>query len=140
MNLDYLLYLCFRWPGKKYVIVCPPPVPRKTAAEAKEAKQAKRFSETVLSPSQVPEKTAEDLKGVMYYEYDVMFHFLFASLRRADGANSVTSAGVKTFNIFAGPGLHRYSNSTLQFQAMCHLTITGILCVHQPQFTAGGIS
>ena len=25
-------------------------------------------------------------------------------------------------------------------QAMCHLTITGILCVHQPQFTAGGIS
>jgi hypothetical protein len=64
----------------------------------------------------VPEKTAEDLKGVMYYEYDVMFHFLFASLRRADGENSVTSAGVKTFDIFAGQGMHRYSNFTLQIK------------------------
>ena len=116
MNLDYLFYLCFRWPGKKYVIVCPPPVPRKTAAEAKEAKQAKRFSETVLSQSQVPEKTAEDLKGVMYYEYDVMFHFLFALLRRADGVNSETSAVVKTFDIFAGLGVHRYSIFTLQIR------------------------
>ena len=84
--------------------------------EAKEAKQAKRFSETVLSQIQAQEKPAEDLKGVMYYEYDVMLHFLFASLRHADGANSVTSAGVKTFDIFAGPGLHRYSNFTLQIR------------------------
>ena len=84
----------------------------------------------------MPEKTAEDLKGVMYYEYDVMFHFLFASLRRADGANSVTSAGVKTFDIFAAQVFELYSSN----QAMSHLTITGILCVHQPQFMAGGIS
>ena len=43
------------------------------------------------------------------YEYDLMFHYLLASLRRADGTNSVTSTGVKTLNIFAGlpVGEHR---------------------------------
>ena len=40
-------------------------------------------------------------------EYDLMFHYLLAVLRRADGANSVTASGVKTFNIFAGLGEHR---------------------------------
>ena len=49
----------------------------------------------------------EDQKGVMYYEYDLMFHYLLASMRRADGANSITSTGVKTFDIFAGQGGHR---------------------------------
>ncbi len=40
----------------------------------------------------------------MYFEYDLMFHYLLASLRRADGVNSVTSTGVKLFNIMAGRG------------------------------------
>jgi hypothetical protein len=48
----------------------------------------------------------EDQKGVMYFEYDLMFHYLLASLRRADGKNSVTSTGVELFNIFAGLGEH----------------------------------
>jgi hypothetical protein len=43
-------------------------------------------------------------KGVMYF---VTFHYLLASLRRADGMNSVTSTGVKLFNILAGRGEHR---------------------------------
>jgi hypothetical protein len=42
-----------------------------------------------------PEPRVKDLKEVMYYEYDLMFHYFFALLRRADGANSVTAAGVK---------------------------------------------
>ena len=37
-----------------------------------------------------------------------MFHYLLASLRRADGENCVTSTGAKTFNVFAGLGEHRY--------------------------------
>jgi hypothetical protein len=53
------------------------------------------------------EQEQNDQKGVMFYEYDLMFHYLLALLRRADGANSVTSTGVKTFDIFAGLGEHR---------------------------------
>jgi hypothetical protein len=45
--------------------------------------------------------------GVMYHEYDLMFHYLLASLRRADGENSVTTNGTKLFDIFAGIGKHR---------------------------------
>ena len=86
-----------------------PPVPRKTQSEAKEAKQAKFFADsTVTIPvGDKDQERVNDVKGVMYYEYDLMFHYLLASLRRADNANSVTSTGVKTFNIFAGLGEHR---------------------------------
>ena len=50
------------------------------------------------------EQEQEDQKGVTDNEYDLVFHFLLVSLRRADGSNSVTSAGVKTLDIFAGLG------------------------------------
>ena len=46
-------------------------------------------------------------EGVLYYEYDLMFHYLLASLRHADGKDSVTKAGTKLFDIFAGLGQHR---------------------------------
>jgi hypothetical protein len=82
--------------------VCPPPVPRKTPTEVKQAK----YDKTLGSPSGDIDRI-QDMKGVMYYEYDLMFHYLLASLRRADGLNGVTSTGVKTFNIFAGLGEHR---------------------------------
>jgi hypothetical protein len=36
----------------------------------------------------------------MHFEYDLMFHYLLASLCSADGANSVTSTGVKLLNIW----------------------------------------
>ncbi len=105
----YLLYLLCRWPDKKYVIICPPPVARKPPSEVKESKQAKRFAEPIIEITigdKEPERV-ENQKGVMYYKYDLVFHYLLASLRRADGANSVTSTGIKTFNIFAGLGEHR---------------------------------
>jgi hypothetical protein len=62
-----------------------------------------------LGNSQLEEEDPDKVvyKGVMYFEYDLMFHYLLASLRRADGANSVPSAGVKLFDIFAGLGEHR---------------------------------
>jgi hypothetical protein len=92
------------WPGKKYIYICPPPSPKRTqaASEVQEAKQAKKSGKI---PDEYPEKA--DSKGVMYFEYDLMFHYLLASLRRADGANSVTSTGVKLFDILAGRGEHR---------------------------------
>ena len=43
----------------------------------------------------------------MYYEYDLMFHYLLASLRHADGKDSVNKSGAKLFDIFAGLGKHR---------------------------------
>ena len=49
----------------------------------------------------------DNQKGVMYHEYDLMFHYLLASLPRADGKNSVTATGTKLFDIFAGLGEHR---------------------------------
>ena len=111
--LCYLYYLWCRWPDKKYVVICPLPVPRKTPSEAKEAKQANKFAETTvtITVGDTDTERVYNVKGVMYYEYDLMFHYLLASLRRAestaDGAKSVTSTGVKTFNIFAGLGEHR---------------------------------
>ena len=55
-----------------------------------------------------PEEEGEERKGVLYYEYDLMFHYLqvLASLRHADGkdSDSVTKAGTKLFDIFAGLG------------------------------------
>ena len=104
----YLFYLWFRWPDKKYIIICPPPVPRKPPSETKAAKQGRKSLEAFITVTVgESEPRVEDLKGVMYYEYDLMFHYLLASLRRADGANSVTASGIKTFNIFAGLGEHR---------------------------------
>ena len=92
-----------------YVVICPPPVPRKTPSEAKEAKRANKFAETTvtITVGDTDTERVNNVKGVMYYEYDLMFHYLLASLRRADGAKSVTSTGVKTLNIFAGLGKHR---------------------------------
>ena len=104
--LFYLFYLCCRWLNKRYVIICPPPVARKPPPTDKASKTATGKSIEVTVGDKDPEHV-EDQKGVMYYEYDLMFHYLLASLRRADGANSVTSAGVKTFDIFAGLGEHR---------------------------------
>ena len=91
---------------QKYVIICPPPVARKPPPKEKASKKATGKSIEVTVGDKDLEHV-EDQKGVMYYEYDLMFHYLLASLRRADGANSVTSTGVKTFNIFAGLGEHR---------------------------------
>ncbi len=45
--------------------------------------------------------------GVMYHEYNLMNHYLLASVPRADGVNSVTSKGEKLFDVFAGVGRHR---------------------------------
>jgi hypothetical protein len=56
-----------------------------TPSEVKAAKQAKRFSAPsgceITVGNKDPERV-EDQKGVMYYEYDLMFHYLLASLRR----------------------------------------------------------
>ena len=97
-----LIVLISRWPGKKYIYICPPPSPKRTASEIQDVKQAKRSGKI---PEEDPDK--DDSKGVMYFEYDLMFHYLLASLRRADGAKSVTATGVKLFNILAGRGEHR---------------------------------
>ena len=100
--LMLLIVLISRWPGKKYIYICPPPSPKRTASEVQEAKQAKKSGKI---QEEDPDK--DDSKGVMYFEYDLMFHYLLASLRRADGAKSVTTTGVKLFNIMAGRGEHR---------------------------------
>ena len=92
-----------RWPDKQYRIICPPPTPKRTASEVKEAKEAKKLGR----PPPPEEQEQDDQKGVMFYDYDIMFHYLLASLRRADGTNSVTSTGVTTLDIFAGLGQHR---------------------------------
>ena len=107
--VTYLTYI-FRWPDKRYTIICPPPSTRKSPSEVKAAKEAAR--EARISGKAVieedPEAEAEQAnKGVMYHEYDLMFHYLLASLRRADGKNSVTATGTKLFDIFAGLGQHR---------------------------------
>ncbi len=76
----------------------------------------------------------------MYYEYDLMFHYLLAALRRADDASSVTAAGVKTFNTFAGLGEHRWLIIPRRLWWSCFWPFaTDMLCVHHPLFTAGGI-
>ncbi len=90
-----------RW-EKQYRIVCPPPTPKKTPSEAKDAKDAKKQGVTMLDT----DPTADQM-GVIYHEYDLMFHYLLATLRRADGANSVTTNGTKLFDVFAGIGQHR---------------------------------
>ena len=97
------MLLYSRW-EKQYRIVCPPPTPKKTPAEARDAKDAKKQGVTIMLLDADP--TADQM-GVMYHEYDLMFHYLLASLRRADGENSVTANGTKLFDIFAGIGKHR---------------------------------
>ena len=91
----------YRWPDKSYRFICPPPSAKRTSSEVKDFKEAQKQGRASVDQDQ------EDQKGVMYHEYDLMFHYLLASLRRADGADSVTSTGQKTFNIFAGLGEHR---------------------------------
>ena len=91
-----------RW-EKQYRVVCPPPSTKKTPAEAKAAKEAKKQGVTMILDAE----PTEDQMGVMFHEYDLMFHYLLASLRRADGENSVTANGTKLFDIFAGIGKHR---------------------------------
>ena len=97
------MLLYSRW-EKQYRIVCPPPTPKKTPAEAKDAKEAKKQGVTIMILDTDP---TADRMGVMHHEYTLMFHYLLASLRRADGANSVTTNGTKLFDIFAGIGKHR---------------------------------
>ncbi len=97
------MHFCpFRWPGKKYTYICHPPSPKRIASEIQEAKPAKRSGKT---QEEDPDKA--DYKGVMYFEYDLMFRYILASLRCADNANSVTSTGGKLFDILAGRGQHR---------------------------------
>ncbi len=69
-----------RW-EKQYRIVCPPPTPKKTPSEAKDAKKAKKQGVTTLDTG----PTADQME-VMYHEYDLMFHYL---------------------DVFAGIGQHR---------------------------------
>jgi hypothetical protein len=69
-------------------------------SEAKDAKEAKKQGVTMLDT----DPTADQM-GVMYHEYDLMFHYLLAIMRRADGANSVTTNGTKLFKIFSGISL-----------------------------------
>ncbi len=71
----------------------------KAAKEAKKLGKGKGVSQE--------DSEQDDQKGVMFHEYDLMFHYLLASLRRADGKNSVTATGTKLFDIFAGLGEHR---------------------------------
>ena len=97
------MILYSRW-EKQYRIVCPPPTPKKTPAEAKDAKEAKKQGVTIMLLDTDP--TADQM-GVMYHEYDLIFHYLLATLRRGDGANSMTTYGTKLFDIFAGIGKHR---------------------------------
>ncbi len=59
-----------RW-EKQYRIVCPPPTPKKTPAEAKDAKEAKKQGVTMLDTDPIA-----DQMGVMYHEYNLMFHYL----------------------------------------------------------------
>ncbi len=47
-------------------------------------------SQEIGQASTTREQEQDDQKGVMFYEYDLIFHYLLASLRREDGANSVT--------------------------------------------------
>ena len=101
LNVSFVL----RWPDKRYTIVCPQPTPKRTRDEAKEAKALKKAK---YGLQEDPEKEGEESKGVLYYEYDIMFHYLLASLRHADGKDSVTKAGTKLFDIFAGLGQHRW--------------------------------
>jgi hypothetical protein len=103
LTRSMLLYS--RW-ERQYRIVCPPPTPKKTPAEARDAKDAKKQGVTIVLLDADPLATADQM-GVMYHEYDLMFHYLLASLRRADGENSVTANGTKLFDIFAGIGKHR---------------------------------
>ena len=103
LTRSMLLYS--RW-ERQYRIVCPPPTPKKTPAEARDAKDAKKQGVTIMLVDADPLATADQM-GVMYHEYDLMFHYLLASLRRADGENSVTANGTKLFDIFAGIGKHR---------------------------------
>ncbi len=90
-----------RW-EKQYRVVCPSPTPKKTPSEAKDAKEAKKQGVPMLDTD-----PNTDQMGVMYHEYDLMFHYLLATLRRVDGANSETTNGTKLFDIFAGIGRHR---------------------------------
>ena len=80
---------------------CPLPTPKNSAEEAKEARELKKLGKFPAQPD--PEEEAEK-RGVMHYEYVLMFHYLSALLRRADGMNSVTRSGQRLFDIFAGIG------------------------------------
>ncbi len=65
----------------------------------------------------------------MYHEYYLMFHYLLATLRCVDGANSVTTNGTKLFDVVAGIGQHRWTLSS-QSLLIIHawLLMTGMLC------------
>ena len=91
----------YRWPDKSYRYICPPPTAKRTPSEVRDFKEAQRQGRASVDHDQ------DYQKGVMFHDYDLMFHYLLVSLRRADGANSVTSTGVKSFDIFAGLGEHR---------------------------------
>jgi hypothetical protein len=96
-----------RWPDKNYTVICPPPSARKSPEEKRAAKAAAKEARIsgITALEEEPEQDSQ--KGVMYHKYDLMFHYLLASLRRSDGKDSVTASGTKLFNIFAGKGEHR---------------------------------
>ncbi len=70
---------CFRWPHKKYTIICPPPFTKKTPLEGSQGSQE-------IGQSCLPRIARTGwLEGV-----DLMFHYLMVSLRCADGKHRVT--------------------------------------------------
>ncbi len=90
-----LTKIVFRWPDKNYTIICPPPSARKSPEERRAAKAAAKDARISGITALEEEPEQDNQKGVMYHEYDLMFHYLLASLRRADGKDSVTASGTK---------------------------------------------
>jgi hypothetical protein len=118
------MILYSRW-ERQYRIVCPPPTPKKTPAEVRDAKDAKKQGVTIMLLDADP---PADQMGVMYHEYDLMFHYHLASLRCADGVNSVTSKREKLFDVFAGVG-RGFTQKVWLYASLCSLKTggTGVL-------------
>ena len=68
----------FRWPDKNYTIICPPPSARKSREEVRAAKAAAKEARISGITSHEEEPEQDNQKGVMYHEYDLMFHYLLA--------------------------------------------------------------
>ena len=70
----------------------------------KEAKKLKSSGQKEMLEAAADE---DGVKGLLFYEYDLMLHFVFGHLRGADGAYPPNSQGVKAMDLFAGKGKHR---------------------------------
>jgi hypothetical protein len=80
----------------------------------------------------------------MYYEYDLMFRYLLASLAVPASCRQLEQGDFnwyKAFRYFAGPGAHRWLQIALRLGYYCiWLSIAGMPCVHQRLCTGGGIT